>query len=39
MNISFYGVSVWILPIIVAITFHEAAHAFVAWRFGDETAL
>ena len=39
MNISLYGVSVWILPIIVAITFHEAAHAFVAWRFGDETAL
>ncbi|WP_315739699.1 MULTISPECIES: site-2 protease family protein [unclassified Bradyrhizobium] len=39
MNISLYGISVWILPIIIAITFHEAAHAFVAWRFGDDTAL
>lgn len=39
MNISLYGISVWILPIIVAITFHEAAHAYVAWRFGDDTAL
>ncbi|MGY3453379.1 site-2 protease family protein [Bradyrhizobium sp. USDA 4353] len=39
MNISLYGISVWILPIVIAITFHEAAHAFVAWRFGDDTAL
>lgn len=26
------------LPIIIAITFHEAAHGFVAWRCGDDTA-
>lgn len=26
------------LPILVAITFHEAAHGFVAYRFGDPTA-
>ncbi len=39
MNISLYDISVWILPLVVAITFHEAAHAFVAWRFGDDTAL
>ena len=26
------------LPVIVAITFHEAAHGFVARRFGDDTA-
>lgn len=26
------------VPIIVAITFHEAAHGFVAWRCGDDTA-
>ncbi|NPU15361.1 site-2 protease family protein [Bradyrhizobium sp. 83012] len=38
MNISLYGISIWILPVIIAITFHEAAHAFVAWRFGDDTA-
>lgn len=25
-------------PIIIAITFHEAAHGFVAWRCGDDTA-
>ncbi|MGJ4889252.1 site-2 protease family protein [Bradyrhizobium sp. HKCCYLRH3099] len=39
MNISLYGISVWILPIVIAITFHEAAHAFAALRFGDDTAL
>jgi Zn-dependent protease len=26
------------LPVIVAITLHEAAHGFVAYRFGDTTA-
>jgi Zn-dependent protease len=26
------------LPVIVAITFHEVAHGFVARRFGDDTA-
>ena len=39
MNISLYGISVWILPILIAITFHEAAHGFAAWRLGDDTAL
>ncbi|MEN3348834.1 MAG: hypothetical protein V7632_2469 [Bradyrhizobium sp.] len=38
MNISLYGVSVWVLPLIIAITFHEAAHGFVAHRLGDNTA-
>ena len=38
MNISLYDVSIWILPLLVAITFHEAAHAFVAYRLGDNTA-
>jgi Zn-dependent protease len=28
----------WVLPILFAITLHEAAHAFAAWRLGDETA-
>ena len=37
-NISLYDVSVWVLPLIIAITFHEAAHAFVAHRLGDNTA-
>ena len=26
------------IPILVAITFHEAAHAWVAWKLGDDTA-
>jgi Zn-dependent protease len=26
------------LPLVIAITFHEAAHGFVAHRFGDNTA-
>ena len=38
MNITLYGISVWILPLITAITFHEAAHGFVAHHFGDNTA-
>ncbi|MBA4033907.1 MAG: site-2 protease family protein [Bradyrhizobium sp.] len=38
MNFSLYGISVWILPLLIAITFHEAAHAFVAYRLGDDTA-
>jgi Zn-dependent protease len=33
-----YNISIWLLPILIAITFHEAAHAFVARFLGDETA-
>ncbi len=33
-----HGVSVVALPILLAITFHEAAHGFVADRKGDPTA-
>jgi Zn-dependent protease len=32
------ALSVWFLPVIVAITFHEAAHGWMAERFGDNTA-
>jgi Zn-dependent protease len=38
LNISLYTISVWVLPILIAITFHEAAHGFVAYRLGDNTA-
>jgi Zn-dependent protease len=38
VNISLYDVSVWVLPLVLAITFHEAAHAFVAHQRGDDTA-
>lgn len=30
--------SVWVLPALMAITMHEAAHGWVAWRLGDDTA-
>ncbi len=30
--------SVWVIPVLIAITFHEAAHGFVAHRLGDNTA-
>ena len=38
VNTTFYDVSVWVLPLVIAITFHEAAHGFVAHRLGDNTA-
>ena len=38
MNITLYDLSVWVLPLVIAITFHEAAHGFVAHRHGDDTA-
>ncbi len=34
----FYLLAVWAVPVLVAITFHEAAHGYVAWRLGDDTA-
>ena len=33
-----YIVSVWLLPALIAITFHEAAHGYVARFLGDDTA-
>jgi Zn-dependent protease len=38
VNITPYDLSVWVLPLIIAITFHEAAHGFVAHALGDDTA-
>ncbi|STX50703.1 transmembrane protein [Legionella busanensis] len=31
-------IAVWIIPVLFAITLHEAAHAWVAYQFGDTTA-
>ena len=31
--------SVWIIPLVLAITLHEAAHGYAALKFGDDTAL
>jgi Zn-dependent protease len=33
-----HALSVWLLPVVVAITFHEAAHGWMAERCGDSTA-
>jgi Zn-dependent protease len=33
-----YIASTWLIPILLAITLHEAAHALVAHRLGDDTA-
>jgi Zn-dependent protease len=33
-----YTISVWLLPVLIAVTFHEAAHGYVARSLGDETA-
>ena len=32
------GVSVWAVPILLAVTMHEAAHGWVASKLGDDTA-
>jgi len=34
----FYEISIWFLPVVIAITFHEAAHGLVAHWLGDNTA-
>ena len=30
--------STLVVPVVLAVTFHEAAHGFVAYQFGDDTA-
>ena len=36
---SIYQVTIWLVPVVIAITLHEAAHGYAALRFGDDTAL
>lgn len=33
-----YLISIWAIPVLIAITFHEAAHGWAAWKLGDPTA-
>jgi Zn-dependent protease len=33
-----YDIAVWLVPLIIAIVFHEVAHGLVARRLGDPTA-
>ena len=35
---TIYQATTWVLPVVFAVTFHEAAHGFIALRFGDDTA-
>ncbi len=37
-NTIMYGISVWALPVLLAITLHEAGHAWAADKLGDPTA-
>ena len=32
------ALAVWTIPVLLAVTLHEAAHGWVAWRLGDDTA-
>lgn len=38
MDSIIQGIAIWALPVIFAITLHEAAHGYVARYFGDFTA-
>ncbi len=38
MNDLLYNIAIWAIPVILAITLHEAAHGYVARMFGDPTA-
>jgi len=33
-----YTASTWVIPLVIAITFHEASHGYVARLCGDDTA-
>jgi Zn-dependent protease len=38
VDLNITTVIVWAVPIILAVTLHEAAHGWVAWKLGDDTA-
>lgn len=38
MDDILYIASIWVLPVLLAITMHEAAHGWAAWKLGDDTA-
>jgi len=33
-----YVASTWVIPVLFAVTLHEAAHGYAAWWLGDDTA-
>src|SRR4051794_15705921 len=38
MGLSLATIVLWVVPVVFAITLHEAAHGYVARHFGDRTA-
>lgn len=38
LSATLANAAAWALPVLIAITFHEAAHGYVAWKLGDDTA-
>src|SRR5437667_5544220 len=38
MELSLATIVLWAVPVVFAITLHEAAHGYVARQFGDQTA-
>ncbi|MGD9536274.1 MAG: site-2 protease family protein [Alphaproteobacteria bacterium] len=38
MNSIYFEVATWVIPVLIAITLHEAAHGWVADKLGDDTA-
>ncbi|MBM3504136.1 MAG: site-2 protease family protein [Alphaproteobacteria bacterium] len=37
-DLSLFEISAYVIPVVLAITLHEAAHGYVAWLCGDDTA-
>ena len=35
---TLYRIAIWLIPLVIAIVFHEVAHGYVARLFGDHTA-
>jgi len=38
MNSIIHGISIWALPVVLAVVLHEVAHGWVADKLGDDTA-
>ncbi len=38
INAIIHGISIWALPVVLAIVLHEVAHGWVADKLGDDTA-
>ena len=39
MNDTLYRIAIWLIPLVIAIVFHEVAHGYVARMLGDQTAV